>query len=134
MKLKLLLAALIITSLAGYLEWGGDNKAYVFELEGTILEKLFTNPASVLHPLILIPLAGQILLVVAILQRKPGKWWIYGGTGSIGILFLTILIAGLAGMNIKIIGSVLPFLVLAVWTIIWMRKSRNSQLDNLKQY
>ena len=129
MKLKLLLAALIVTSLTGYLEWGGDNKAYLFEMEGTVLQKLFTNPASVLHPLILIPLGGQILLLAAILQRKPGKWWIYAGTGSIGVLFLTILVAGLAAMNIKIIGSVLPFLVLAIWTIVWVRKNQKFAVE-----
>ena len=50
MKSKLLNALLIVTSLFGYMEWGGGNHLFLFQAEGQVLAKMFTDPMSVLHP------------------------------------------------------------------------------------
>ena len=98
MKPKILNALLIVTSLLGYLEWSGDSHTFLFQAEAEILHKLFTNPSSVVHPFILLPLIGQILLL--------------------GFMF----IIGLISLNYKIIISTISFLVVAVLTIINLRK------------
>lgn len=74
MKSKLLNFLLIVTSLLGYLEWGGDNHIFLFKAEAEILSKLFTDPLSVLHPFTLLPLAGQIILLITLFQKKT--WYI----------------------------------------------------------
>ncbi len=70
MKSKLLNIILIITSLFGYLEWGQDNTSFLFEVEYLVLKNIFTTVESVLHPFILIPLFGQIILFFTIFLKK----------------------------------------------------------------
>ena len=53
MKSKILNLLLIVTSLFGYLEWGGNNSILLFQAEADIISKLFTDPTSVIHPFIL---------------------------------------------------------------------------------
>lgn len=70
MKAKILNLLLILTSLIGYLEWGKDASVFFFQAEAQILSKLFTDTQSVLHPLILLPLAGQLLLLITLFQKN----------------------------------------------------------------
>lgn len=74
MKPKILNALLIVTSLLGYLEWSGDSYTFLFQAEAEILHKLFTNPSSVVHPFILLPLIGQILLLITLFQNHQVKF------------------------------------------------------------
>lgn len=117
MKKKILNILLIITSLIGYLEWGQNNSQFLFQIETELFIKLFSDTTSIIHPLILIPLAGQILLIISLFQAEPGKWLSFIGIGSIGILFLFILLAGILSMNFKIILSSLPFLIISFFCI-----------------
>jgi hypothetical protein len=73
MKSKILNLGLILTSVFGYLEWGSGNHAFMFQAEAELLGKLFTDPASVVHPFTLLPLAGQLMLEITWFQPKPGK-------------------------------------------------------------
>ena len=117
MKYKVLIFLLIISSLFGYLSWGTDNHAYLWEVERDIIQKLFSEPESVAHPFILIPLLGQLLLLIALFQNKPNPKLIYTAIGCIGLLFVFILIAGILSTHISIIGSTLPFLAISMYTI-----------------
>lgn len=117
MKKKILNILLIITSLIGYLEWGQNNSQFLFQIETELFIKLFSDTTSIIHPLILIPLAGQILLIISLFQAEPGKWLSFIGISSIGILFLFILLAGILSMNFKIILSSLPFLIISFFCI-----------------
>lgn len=114
---------LLATSLAGYLEWGGGHHAFLFEAEAEILAKLFTAPRAVLHPFVLLPLGGQLLLLVTLLQKKPWKTGIYLGIGCIGLLFGLMLGIGLMGLNLKIAASTLPFGVVAGLAVRYYRKN-----------
>ncbi len=116
-KTRPLIISLILTSLLGYLEWGTDQKMFLLQGEADILVKLFRDPASVLHPFILLPLVGQILLLVALFQNPPRKWLIYAGMACIGLLLGLILVVGLIGGNVKTILSTLPFLFFSGWMV-----------------
>ena len=48
-----------------------------------------------MHPLILIPLLGQLLLVYTLFEKRPTKLYTFLGLGGIGMLFLFILVIGL---------------------------------------
>jgi hypothetical protein len=114
MKSKLINFLVIITSLAGYLEWGGNNHSFLFQAEGEILVKAFINPASALHPFILMPMTGQALLVFTLFQKTPNKFLTYTGIAGLGILLVFMCIIGIFSANLKILSSTIPFMVVAV--------------------
>lgn len=117
MKSKILNALLILSSLVGYLEWGKDNKLFLFQAEAGIISKLIDNPLSVLHPFTVLPFVGQILLLITLFQQKPGRILTYVGIGGIGILLALMFVIGLITLNVKVLASTIPFLVLAFVTI-----------------
>lgn len=108
---KLMILVLLITSLLGYLEWGGNHKMFLFQVESELLVKLFHDPLAVLHPFTILPLLGQVLLAIAFF--RPQKWLILGGIACIGVLMLLILTIGILGLNWKSGLSSLPFLIVS---------------------
>ncbi len=72
-KNKLLVVLIIMSSLIGYLEWGGGNSAFLFEMEKDVLSKLFTFPNSVIHPLTIFPMLGQVMLLVSLFRDPLNK-------------------------------------------------------------
>lgn len=117
LKSKLLNCLLILTSLLGYLEWGGDNQAFLFQLEGEVLDKLVTEPADALHPFTVLPLLGQLLLLFTLFQKRPNKTLTYIGIGCIGLLLMMILVIGILNLNFKMLLSTIPFIGLSIYTI-----------------
>ena len=126
MKSKLLNIILIITSLFGYLEWGQDNTSFLFEVEYLVLKNILTIVETVLHPFILIPLFGQIILFFIIFLKKPHRYLTYIGIVSLSLLLGFMFFIGIFSYNLKILISTLPFL-LTVLTVIKYdcRKSLN---------
>lgn len=121
-KAKILNLLLILTSLAGFLEWGKDSHLFLFQAEAEVISKLFTDPKSVMHPFTLLPLAGQVLLIITLFQAKPNKLLTYISIGGLGILLWFMFIIGIIGLNYKILLSTLPFLIVSLITIRYHRK------------
>ena len=117
MKKKWLNFLLILTSLMGYLEWGGGSRLFLYQAEGEVLGKFFTEPNSVIHPFTLLPMAGQILLMITLFQKKPSKLLTYLGIGSLGLLLGFMCFIGLWSHNLRITLSTLPYIFIAVITI-----------------
>lgn len=117
MKNRLLIVLLLITSLFIYLEWGGDNSSFLFKLEFDVLGKLISNPVSVLHPFVMFPLLGQMLLLIALFFNSPGKWLLFAGIVFLSLLPAVILLVGLLSVNIKILLSLLPYLVVLILVV-----------------
>lgn len=124
MKIKILNSLLIISSLFGYLEWGGNNHQFLFQAEAGIIYKFFSEPSSVLHPFVLLPLFGQILLLITLFQKTPNKRLTYIAIGCLGILLAFMFVIGILSFNLNIIISTIPFLVLAVYTILYYKKTK----------
>lgn len=122
MKSKILNFLLLITSLIGYLEWGGNNHIFLLKAEAEIISKLFSDPASVLHPFTIIPMVGQAMLLITLFQKQPNKVLTYISIGGLGILLGFIFVIGLMGLNYKMIFSTIPFLAVAVLAIMHYRK------------
>lgn len=123
MKTKILNLLLILTSLLGYLEWGGGNHIFLFKAESEIILKLFTSPSEVLHPFIILPLAGQILLLVTLFQKAPAKTLTYISIIGLGLLLGFMFIIGLMSLNTKVLFSTIPFLTVSIWAVLHNRKS-----------
>lgn len=130
MKSRILNALLIITSLLGYLEWSGDSHSFLFQAEVEVFKKLFTDPLSVLHPFTILPLLGQILLLITIFQKVPSKRMTFWGIGCLGLLLGFMSFIGILAKNTNIILSTIPFFLIAFLVVKnfknLMPKERNS--------
>lgn len=125
MKNKVLNTLVILSSLFGYLEWGEQNSTFLFQAEYEVLKSLFTDISAVAHPLTLLPLLGQLLLLITLFQKKPSKALTYIGITCLSILLALMLVVGVMIFSVKIIVSVLPFFIL-VFLIIRTYKQQKS--------
>jgi hypothetical protein len=123
MKQKIINLLLILSSLLGYLEWGGNNHLFLMQAEGELLRKMFSDPTSVIHPFTLMPFAGQIILAITLFQITPSKVLTFIGIGCIILLFLLMLFIGISTKNLKIFSSTIPFIFLSVLTILRYKKA-----------
>nr|WP_293837643.1 hypothetical protein [uncultured Arsenicibacter sp.] len=122
MKRTLLLVLLALTPLTGYLEWGRGYHQFLWESELDIIRKLLSDPLSVLHPFVLLPMAGQLLLLIAAFRPGSPRWLIWLGIGSIGLLLYFMAIIGLLSLNMRILLSTLPFIAASVLAFRELRK------------
>lgn len=120
--MKTLNLLLIISSLFGYMEWGTSNHAFLWETEWLIFTKIFSDPASVVHPFIILPLLGQLMLLFTLFQKKPSKILTVLGIVCIGLLLGFMGVIGLLSGSYMISLSVLPFVVMAVVGMVRMRR------------
>jgi len=116
---KFLPLLILLSSLFGYFEWGGGNSGYLGSLEYDLIRKGMSS-SELFHPFILLPLCGQILLLVSLFY--PKRALVIAGILLLSVIMLMILLVGILSLNFKIILSALPFIVLSVFYII---KSRN---------
>lgn len=131
MKHKLLNAALIITSLFGYMEWGNGKSAFLFSAEIEVISRLFTDAKSAVHPLTIIPLLGQILLLLTLFQKEPSKVLTYIGIGALGVLLFFLLLIGVIDGNPKMAIAALPFLITSVLIMLLYRKEKRATGSNV---
>jgi len=128
MKRLIYLLTLISFSLA-YMEWGGDNHGYVFDIQ----KKVFTEPdhfiSNITHPVILAGFVGQIILLIAIFKPKIRFIFVIIAIGLLGVPIILILMSGLFSSNARIVGSCLPFLGLALWVLL-KTKSKDSRIGS----
>jgi hypothetical protein len=123
MSLKAFNILLVATSLLGFLEWGGGNQSFLFQVEAELFSKLFVDPRSVVHPFTILPVLGQLFLLITLFQKHPDKGLTYTGIACLSLLLVFMFIIGLMSFNIKVILSTLPFLMVAIFTIWYLRRS-----------
>ena len=114
-KEKILNLLILISSLFVYLEWSGDNAEFLFQIEQDFFLQFPSDPGSLLHPFILIPLLGQFLLIISLFQKEPSKKLTYVGIIGLGVLVLFIAFIGIMSKNIQVALSTLPFIGFAIW-------------------
>lgn len=113
---------LLLTFLIGYLEWGKGSHVFIFQAEADLFVKLVTDPLSVLHPLIIIPFLGQILILVSVFQQNPGRLLTLLGLGCLSIIILFLFFIGIISPNFRILISTVPFIVTAIFVLKYFRK------------
>jgi len=94
---------------------------FLFQAEGEVLLKLFTKPAEVFHPLTILPMLGQLMLLITVFQEKPSKILTWSGIIALSSLLALMLVIGFMDMNPSIIVSVLPFFVLVFFVVKGLR-------------
>ena len=113
---RLINICLLLTFLLGYLAWG-KNHSFIFQLEAEIFLKGKNDLKSILHPLILIPFFGQIILLYTIFQQKVSRILSLIGLACLSTLMLLLFVIGLLDFNIKIAGSTLPFIIMGIFVL-----------------
>ncbi|MCB9251254.1 MAG: hypothetical protein H6605_02200 [Flavobacteriales bacterium] len=129
-RVQILNVVLILCSLIGYLEWGDENHNFVAEIELQILSGLLMDFKSMIHPLILLPLFGQILLLVSLFSKKWFKWLTYSGIISIWSLYVLLLFIGFTSGQMKIFLFALPFNIIAIVQMFQARKYKTIRTNN----
>lgn len=130
MNLKLLNSLLILTSLIGYLEWGESQHMFFFQSEIQIISELFSDPQKVIHPFTILPLLGQIILIVTLFQKTPNKWLTIVGMACIAILLFFVLLIGVLSLNAAIFFSAMPFTILCFLVLkVLFSKNRNGSKE-----
>ncbi|MBL7712301.1 MAG: hypothetical protein JNL13_07560 [Chitinophagaceae bacterium] len=117
---KLLNTGLLLSSLIGYLEWGTDQRSFLFQVECT----LFFQPAcdSLGHPFILLPLIGQALLLITLFQKTPSRYLSLIGLALLSLIMLFLFVIGIMSGNVLIAGSTLPFIACGIFVLRAHRK------------
>lgn len=123
-KKRLLNILLLLSSLFGYMEWGKDQHLFLFQAETEILKKAFENPASVIHPFIIIPFLGQIMLLISILQKTPSRLLTYAAVIALGCILLLLLFIGVISSNTGMIAAAIPFVIISICCFYYYQKHR----------
>lgn len=118
MALRWKLLFLLISSLFGYLEWGKNEHSFLIEAELSLIQNFWINPASILNPFAILPLLGQLGLLVAVLLKSPPRWLVVASTSSMLLLLGFMFLIGLFTVNQKIVLSTLPFVGMAVLVLL----------------
>ena len=108
------IALLLLCTLVPYLEWGKTQSAFLFEIEWLVIKSIFVNPFSIVHPLILLPLFGQLLILVFgvfITRFYP----VLFGIILVSALILLILFVGIFSLNILVVVYCIPFVFAATF-------------------
>lgn len=121
--IKKIILGLFVSSLIGYLEWG-NKREFIAEIEFNLLLKITQTVEAFIHPLVLLPLLGQSVLLISFLLPKPKIWLVIIASTGIALLFLMLLLIGLLNSNLNITCCSLPFLVF-YGLLISRRKSLN---------
>lgn len=119
---RILSLSIILCSLFPYLSWGkGSNSAFLFEIEWQIFSHLNTDVAALLHPMVIVPIIGQLFILIfgVIYPKIP---MVYLGILCLFILIGFVMFIGFFSQNFKIILSCIPFLLSSVLYILLVKK------------
>jgi hypothetical protein len=116
-KLKLLIFLLLLAVLVVYLQWGKDQSAFVYEMEYQILAGKTETKEVFMHPMVALPFIGQLILLIALFQKTPSRKLLIAAIILMGILVAIVLLAGVLSKNLRIVGSTLPFITIAILVV-----------------
>lgn len=114
----------VVTFFLGYLEWGADNRAFVFQAAAALLTSLPNDLEGLLNPFVTIPLAGMIMLLITFFQKNLSRKLSLIGLACLSVFMVFLFFIGLISANIKIASSTIPFLACAIlsFRLNWRKK------------
>lgn len=107
-------AGLFISFFLGYLEWGTDSAAFVYEGFIEVISNSKGLKSNFTHPLIVLPLIGEIIFILGAFNSRLQNKWLIGALVLTGLLYVMILLAGLLSMKPTIILSTVPYILFAI--------------------
>ncbi len=121
---KILNAVLLLSSFFGYLEWGNNQHSFIFQIEAELFLKSRDHAEGFTHPLILVPLLGQLIILYTLFQKRPSRILSLIGLTCLSIFLLFLFFIGLMTNNFKIIISTLPFIITSIFVIKYNWKAK----------
>ena len=112
---KIINIALIISFLVCYMQWGRGRGEFIFQVEYDLLFRAEKSMDTLLHPFVLLPFCGQLILLFTLFQKRPGHWLSTLGLALMATLVLMLVFVGFVVGDIKIILSTLPFIAAATF-------------------
>jgi hypothetical protein len=103
---------LLLSFLICYLEWG-HQRAFIFQMEYEFFVSTITL-SSLLHPFILLPFIGQLLLLYPLFLKDPNPKLILTGMILLGLLAWFIFIISIISLNPEMIACSLPFTLTSI--------------------
>ncbi len=97
---------------------------FLFQMEADLLFTEKRNLHNFIHPLVLLPFIGQLLLLIPVFKKSFPVKYILIADILLGLLVFMNLLAGVLSANILMIGSVLPFITFSVLLIRVYRRER----------
>ena len=122
-QIQFISSLILLSSLIPYLNWGGENHAFLFQIELEIIKKLCSDPAQVIHPLIIIPVLSQVIIItfgLFIPKVRP----VFIGIIGLFLLFIFIFLGGFLSANLWMILSGVPFVISSILFILVVKTSR----------
>jgi len=125
--------ALLLSFLVCYLEWGKDQSAFIFQIEYSLFSggKDFQ---TFVHPLILLPFIGQLILLYSLFRKRPNRIVLLVAWALLSLLVAVILMVGLFALNLKITGSTIPFILASIWFFLNFKHTRSAYEELAQQY
>jgi hypothetical protein len=112
------------------LAWA-KHSMFMFQIEYDVFSKAGKYPASVLHPFIVLPFIGQLLMLAAVFNKRFPIKYILLANLLLGLMVLMVLLIGILAPDFTMIISTIPFLFFTVLLIrsyrIRHKSSRSSQ-------
>lgn len=113
---------LLVTFLFCYLEWPPNNSMFVFQGEYEVFTNTKNWVSNFTHPLILLGLLAQLILIYAIINPKIKTKLNHLGVAVLTPIVLLFFMVGWLSFNFKTIGSTLPFLTLVVYYVVQTKR------------
>lgn len=94
------------------MEWPGNNHGFLILMQYEIIFGKYFDLKNFFHPVILLPLIGEILLIITLFQKKISKVLLFTGMACLSVIMIIIFVVGIASLNIKIFASSIPFFII----------------------
>lgn len=98
-----------------YLEWPPHNSMFVFQAIFEIFSKTENLIDNFTHPIILLGLLTQLLLLLGVLNPKMNKKINAIGILLLSLLVLLFLLISILSLNIKMFIATLPYLSITIY-------------------
>ncbi len=109
-KNRWILLILLIAFNCCYLEWGGNNHAFIFNIysELFVKERVMQN---LLHPIILTALLSQLMILFYVLTGSLSKMILKSVVGIYAFIVIFFLVIGLLSKSYLMVLSTIPFFI-----------------------
>ena len=106
---------MLIAFQIGYMEWPPHNSMFVFQAQYEIFSKTDRLLTNLFHPIILLGLLAQIILLIGAFLPNLNKKINTIGIIGLGLLMLLFLLISILSKNLKMFLATLPYLSITVY-------------------
>ena len=106
---------MLIAFQIGYMEWPPHNSMFVFQAQYEIFSKTDRLLTNLFHPIILLGLVVQIILIIGAFLPNLNKKINAIGILLLSLLVLLFLLISILSLNLKMFLATLPYLSITVY-------------------